>query len=169
MNKSFFFLPLLAAALLWIPSQTFSADEQGGHRMWNDLQLNADQQAKLLTMHNEMKDLRKNQRDEMNTVRLKIKEELSKSNPSKTVLSGFVSDLGKIHEKQIQSHIDHMMQLKTILTPEQFQKVIDKEWNGSEKDMGRQCGHGGMGGCNPKDAKGCSHDCRAKAGSSEGL
>jgi Spy/CpxP family protein refolding chaperone len=169
MNKKTFFLPLLSAALLWIPSQSFSADEQGDHQMWNDLQLNADQKSKLLTMHNEVKDLRKNQRDEINAVRQKIKEELSKSNSSKTILSGFVSDLGKLHEKQIQSHIDHMMQLKTILTPEQFQKVIDKEWNGSKMGMGRQGNHEGAGGCNPKDAKGCSHDCRAKASSATGM
>jgi Spy/CpxP family protein refolding chaperone len=162
MNKKTFFLQFLTAALLWIPSQSFSGDNQGAHRMWNDLQLNADQQAKLLTTHNEMQTLRKTQMDEVSAVRVKIKEELAKSNPSKTVLSGFVSELGDLHEKQMQSHIDHMMQLKTILTPEQFQKVIDKQWNGRENEMGRMGGHGAKGGCNAKDAKGCSNDCSAK-------
>jgi Spy/CpxP family protein refolding chaperone len=165
MNKRNFLLPFLTTALLWIPSQSFSGENQGAHRMWNDLQLNADQQSKLLTIHNESQAIRKAQMDEESTVRGKIKEELAKSNPSKTVLSGFANELGNLHEKQIQSHIDHMLQLKAILTPEQFQKVIDKQWNGQEKGMrgmGRMGGHDTTGGCNAKDAKDCSKDCPAK-------
>jgi Spy/CpxP family protein refolding chaperone len=161
-NKRTFFLPLLTAALLWVPTQSFSAENQGAHRMWNDLQLNADQQSKLSTMHNEMQNLRKNQLEETSAVRAKIKEELAKSSPSKPVLSGFVNELGKLHEKQMQAHIDHMLQLKAVLTPEQFQKVINKQWNGRNNKMGAMGGHGSKGDCNAKGAKGCSNDCSAR-------
>ena len=158
MNKKSFFLPLLTAAFLWIPSQSFSADNQGPHRMWNELGLSADQQTKLSTIHNEMKEVRKSQQAEESSVRIKIKDELVKDSPSKTVLSGFVGELEKLHGKQMQSHIDHMIQLKTILTPEQFQKVIDKQWNGRGNGMGRQ-------GC--EGQKNCKKDCSSK-GAMEG-
>ncbi len=159
MNKFIFSLSLLTAVIFMLPSNSSSQENQSRpHRMWDQLGLDADQKAKLLSMHNEMQEIRKKNIEAETAVRVKIKDELTKNNPSKSVLSGYVSELGKLHDQKIQSHIDHLLQIKSILTPEQFQKVIDNQWNG------RGYGEGKMrhGACGAKDTGSCSakHGCK---------
>lgn len=162
MSKFIFFLPLLTAAIVLLPSNSSAQQNRfHQHRLWNSLGLDADQKAKLLTMHNEMRDIRKKNIEAETAVRVKIKDELSKSNPSKNVLSGYVDELGKLHDHMIQSHIDHLLQIKTILTPDQFHKVIDKQWNG----CGYGEGKGRHGACGVNDTGSClsKHGCKKNA------
>lgn len=108
--------------------------EMGERAGWaSDLGLTQEQQSKLLKIHNEMRDIRVKHRESIASVRLKIRNELAQPNPSKQVLDGLAVELGKLHTGQIQNNTEQMLKIKAILTPEQFSKVIDKEWAGHRK------------------------------------
>ncbi len=133
MKNIAFFFSLIIAALLLTPTNSVSQDNPPHHRMWDDLSLTGDQKAKLMKMHSEMQNIRKKNMEEQRALRMKIKEELTKDTPSKETLSNYAKELGKLHNTQIENNIEHLIQLKTILNKEQFQKIIDKQWDKRSK------------------------------------
>lgn len=144
---------LISAALL-LPAQSTAQPGEGKHKMWEELGLTADQAEKLKTLHQEMRTARKAHFTEIGNVRKKISEELKNATPSQNVLSGYVTDLNNIQKDMIQKKIDHLLKIKGILTAEQFQKLVDKEWNGLHDDK-RSCPK--MAGC-----KGSKQECSKK-------
>lgn len=160
MKNIAFFFSLMLTVLLLTPQNTVSQDNPPHPRMWNDLSLTDDQKNKLMKMHNEMQSIRKKNMEEQRALRMKIKEELTKDTPSKATLSNYAKELGKLHNAQIENNIEHLIQLKTILNKEQFQTIIDKQWDKRSKGRPHKqagCNHGEMKvkpGCHDKNRMG---------------
>jgi Spy/CpxP family protein refolding chaperone len=105
----------------------------------NDLKLTPDQQSRLKTQHQQMREEGKAVFKEMKKVREKVRAELLKDKPSKPALDEYATQLAGLHKQLIQKRHEHLLQAKAILTPEQFSKLVNREESrpGPEGD-GRQ-------------------------------
>lgn len=126
-------MPLLAASLAFASIAAVAKPPKDcgrpHHRMWNDLKLTEDQKGKLKTLHEEMMSVRDKHFETVKVVRIKIKNELLKDTPSRTVLYGYAGKLGELHKQMSKERGDHLLKVKAIFTPEQFSKMIDKDLN----------------------------------------
>jgi Spy/CpxP family protein refolding chaperone len=93
-----------------------------------ELNLTADQQAKLKTVHEDRMATAKPLFEQMKTIRDKLKTELLKTEPSKQVLDGYASQLGDLHRQLVQNMNEHLLRVKAILTTEQFSKMVNFDW-----------------------------------------
>ena len=101
----------------------FKAMEQ---HMVQELGLNKDQQVKMKSLHADMKNIRKEHGDRMKVIMDKSKNELLKDSPSRAVLYGLAKEMGDLRTAMAKKEADHLLKLKTILTPEQFKKLLSK-------------------------------------------
>jgi Spy/CpxP family protein refolding chaperone len=96
------------------------------HQKWfAQLNLTDDQKAKLKDMRKEMGEFRKVNFEKMKALREKSKVEFLKAAPSKTVLYGFAKEMGDLHKAMAEKMADHILKMKTILTKEQFEKMLN--------------------------------------------
>jgi Spy/CpxP family protein refolding chaperone len=102
--------------------------KEGPQYNWADLGLTEDQKAKLKEIHEEMADARKENFEAVKALRVKIKEELLKNDPAKSMLDSYADELGKLHKEMSRARNEHLLKVKKILTAEQFSKVVNKEW-----------------------------------------
>lgn len=119
--------------------------------MWSDLGLTEDQNVKLKQLHQEIKGIRSKNFEAVRAVRLKIREELAKPNPSSEQLDLYASELGNLHKEMVQQHNNHLLKVKTILSTEQFSKLLSKErdgfgmhWKNKKANHGGQCSKSGV-------------------------
>jgi Spy/CpxP family protein refolding chaperone len=91
---------------------------EGGHE---DLGLNADQKAKHDALHKEMQPIVKEHMKIMKDIRDKMKTEFLKPNPDQYVLTGLSEQSQKAMADFAAKRIDHLLKLKAILTPQQFE------------------------------------------------
>ena len=91
-----------------------------------ELGLTKDQQIKMKTLHIQMEALRKEQRDKIKAIIDKGKAELLKDSPAKTVLYGLARDMGNLRQEMAEKEADNLLKLKSILTYEQFKKILDR-------------------------------------------
>jgi Spy/CpxP family protein refolding chaperone len=126
-------LGLIAGSLIAFPfsiaAKPDSAMMEKHHeKMMADLKLSADQKAKLKDQRSKHMESMKPFREKMKGIRERIKAELLKPQPSKQALDGFAVELGDLHKQMAQMRNDHLLQLKSILTPEQFSKLVNRDW-----------------------------------------
>jgi Spy/CpxP family protein refolding chaperone len=115
-----------------------NGDSTHNHPMKNkfaELNLTADQKEKLKALHKEGMAAAKPLFDQMKAVREKAKAELLKASPSKQVLDDYASQLGDLHKQLVQNLHLQALKAKTILTPEQFSKMVNFQWMGPEQGM----------------------------------
>ena len=146
MNKPLFIISLLTFSLMTVSSpfaQAKSPDQDKPHKMWTELGLNEDQKAKLKAIHSENKDAFKKYAESIKSIRLKIKDELLKQNPSQQVLDTYARQLGDIHAEIAKAHQQRLLKVKGILTPEQFSKLLTMEANGPRGFGGHEGKHHG--------------------------
>ena len=129
-------------------------------KMWMELNLTDEQKEKLRTLHEEMQPIRKKHMESVKAVRDKIKTELLKSEPSQNTLYGYAGELGELHKQMTKDRTDHLLEVKKILSPEQFSKLVEREGK-----MGRGEGFGHRGGKYPHKRGG---DYPHKSGGAEG-
>ena len=125
----------LAGTLMLSPLAAFAQPDdtmmqRPFQKMIKELNLTQDQKTKLKALRMQMKESRQQIFNQMKGVRNKIKEELLKDKPSKTVLDGYASQLGELSKQIAQKLADHLLQVKAILTPEQFTKLVNHDWMG---------------------------------------
>jgi len=106
--------------------------------MFADLNLTADQKTKLKELHKTHKESHKQVFDQMKALRDQTKAELLKAEPSKVVLDQLAAQMGDLHKQLAAKRAGHLLQVKAILTPEQFSKLLSRE-------PGAQCQKGKMG------------------------
>jgi Spy/CpxP family protein refolding chaperone len=82
-------------------------------------------------------------------LKAKVKEELLKEEPSRKTIDKYTREIAANREKMHMNRIDHMFEIKKILTPEQWKVFVARHWDG----MGR--GHD----CMDRGARGRGHDC----------
>jgi Spy/CpxP family protein refolding chaperone len=123
---SVFFLSLIMSAsnAFCVTDSTARAADSTHQKWWAQLNLSEDQKAKLKTLRVDMKDFRKANFEKMKSILDKSKEELLKAAPSKVVLYGYAKEMGDLHKAMSEHMADHMLKMKTILSKEQFQKLL---------------------------------------------
>lgn len=109
--------------------------EDGHHAMWKELGLTETQRASLKTLREDQMTGLKEIAGKMREVRLTVKNELLKDNPGDAVLDRAAKDAGDLAEAMTTSFIDHLLEVKKVLTPEQFAKVMVME-HGNFPGMG---------------------------------
>jgi Spy/CpxP family protein refolding chaperone len=116
-------------------------------KWWAQLNLTDDQKTKLKSLRADMKDFRKANFEKMKSLLEKSKEELLKAAPSKAVLYGYAKEIGDLHKAMSEHMADHMMKMKAILTKEQFQKFLSRDFRqGMDRPgAGPHPSHGGPG------------------------
>jgi len=124
-------------------SASFSRDSTR-HKMWAQLGLSEDQKAKLKDMRTSMREFRKQNFEKMKVILDKSKEELLKQNPSQSVLYGYANEMGNLHREMSKQMADHMLKIKSILSKEQFTKLLSNEFR--PPMPGGPHGHPGHGG-----------------------
>lgn len=117
-----------------------------GARMAQELGLSEQQQADLKALREKHRAERKDTRGEVKALRKQIAEELKKSSPSKSKIKTLADKIGAIHSANAIRMADHMLEVKKILTPEQFSKMLDlkeQKGNNGPKHKGKGRGPGG--------------------------
>lgn len=133
MSKQLVIASLLAFSMMIVSSpfaQDKGPDQDKPHKMWAELGLNEDQKAKLKEIHSDNKDSFKKYGESIKSIRLKIKDELLKANPSQSVLDNYARQLGDIHTEMAKAHQQRLLKVKGILTTEQFTKLLNMEAEG---------------------------------------
>lgn len=117
-----------------------------GTRMAQELGLSEKQQADLKVLREKHRAERIDIRTEVKALRKEIAEELKKSTPSKSKIKTLADKIGAIHSANAVRMADHMLEVKKILTPEQFSKMLDikeKKGNKGPNHQGKGRGPGG--------------------------
>ena len=131
---------LLTSSIAFSAQPNDSAAEKHHQKMMADLKLTADQKTKLQALHKDMDTSVKALVEQMKGINEKVKAELLKDQPSKQVLDGYATQVAGIQKQLIQKRCDHVLQVKTILTKEQFSKHLSNECicplSGMCEDMG---------------------------------
>ena len=133
------------------------AGKEPQYRMFADLNLSDQQKTDLKKLHTEMTELRQKHLEAVKEVRKKMKDELLKESPSQNVLYGYAGELGELHKQMSKDHVDHLLKVRKILTPEQFSKLV-------EKQEGMDFGKGFMGRCGGGGCRGMKGKCPHQKG-----
>jgi len=137
---------LVSSSIAFSAQPNESAMEKHHQKMMVDPTVTADQKAKIQALHKDMEGKGKSLFDQMKGINEKVKVELLKDQPSKQVLDGYATQLADIQKQLLQKKYDHILQVKTILTKEQFSKHISHEWMGPQcAGMHEEMGEGGHG------------------------
>ncbi len=127
-------LGLVFTVMLAVPP-VFSAQDSASisrdstrHKMWTQLGLSEDQKAKLKDMRKDMREFRKQNFEKMKVLLDKSKDELLKQSPSKTALYGYAKEIGDLHREMSQKMADHMLKIKSVLSKDQFVKLLSNEF-----------------------------------------
>jgi Spy/CpxP family protein refolding chaperone len=123
---------LFTSSIVFSAQPNDSAMEKHHQKMMADLKLTADQTTKIQALHKDMLEKGKALSDQMKMISEKVKVELLKDQPSKPVLDGYATQLADIQKQLLQKRYDHVLQVKTILTKEQFSKHLSHEWMGPQ-------------------------------------
>jgi Spy/CpxP family protein refolding chaperone len=121
----FLCIALLSAALA---SATASADdkraEHPAKKMWAELGLSAEQEAKFKEINLRHGPARRESALRIEELREKINQELLRDRPSKSMLIQYAGTIGEIQKKMSLASISHLLDVKDVLTPAQFKAFV---------------------------------------------
>ncbi|HZJ73761.1 MAG TPA: hypothetical protein VFC87_03050 [Perlabentimonas sp.] len=89
----------------------------------NDLRFNTEQEKLFASMRAEYAEQTRNNRIVLKNHYNLIMNELNKSDPQRTLLDSLAKEVGKLHEQQQQATIDHLITLREICSPEQYNQL----------------------------------------------
>jgi Spy/CpxP family protein refolding chaperone len=154
---------LLAAvcvsALAILPASAGQDHNEGGkgegfHHggMFSELNLTQEQKEKLKSLHQDMKQQRETMFEKMKNLRQQIKDEIMKDTPNQQLLGQLADQSAQLHKEMTMQRFNHLLQMKSVLTKEQLEKLLDRDWGGPEGGPGPRpgCQKDGM-----KDGKHC--------------
>lgn len=99
-----------------------------GEKLAKELGLSSQQKAQLKSMREEMRGVRKEHIKKMKELRDKSKEDLLKPVPSRDVLYSYARESGELRRIMAEKEVDHILKVKAVLTPEQFIKLLSKDF-----------------------------------------
>jgi Spy/CpxP family protein refolding chaperone len=121
----FLWFALLSAALA---SATASADDRRGdhpaRKMWEELNLTAGQEAKFKEINAQYAPARRENSQRIEELREKINQEILRDKPSKSVLIQYAGTIGELQKKMSLASVGHLLDVKAVLTPEQFKTFV---------------------------------------------
>ena len=140
-------IPLLAIIVM-LATPLFAQPENPEHHGRNkavmeDLNLNDDQQTKLKLLKLDMHKEHILHFDEVKKIRNKIKEELLKEKPSQGTLNGYAKEIGKLHGKLSEKRMAHLLKVKEVLSREQFEKILSREFHKGRSHHNKKQGKSG--------------------------
>ncbi len=121
----------LLTALLLLPA-TGSAQNRKAQFMKKkmaEMGITEEQGTRLKELYREMRTFKKEHMAKVKELREKTKQELLKDNPSRNALSAYSEEMGILHKKMNENRIDHLLKMKAVLTPEQFDKVANHDFS----------------------------------------
>ena len=120
-----FALVMLVPALLFAQMGGMKGECGRGGR---GLDLDADQQLKMEKLSLEKRLATIDLRAEQRKLRLAMNEDLLKDAPDKNALEKYAKSIAANHEKMQMNRIAHMLDVKKILTPEQWKMFVDRHY-----------------------------------------
>ena len=108
-------------------------------RLSEDLNLTPEQKDQMKAHHKESRQTMEKLRGEMKEYRKALKEELKKENPDRPAIARTVAKMKDVQGRMIDQRVNNFLQMKKILTPEQYQKLSEirekkkEEWKGKRK------------------------------------
>jgi len=102
-----------------------------------ELGLSAEQRQAMASQHSQERKLAQELRQKTKAVRLQITEELNKEKTDTAKVNALVAELKALTGQRIDQQIQGIMELKKILTPEQFNALNEKRrQDGSRRKRG---------------------------------
>jgi Spy/CpxP family protein refolding chaperone len=121
----FLWIALLSAVLV---SATASADDKRGdhpaRKMFEELNLSAEQEAKFKEINSQYAPVRRENAHRIEELREKINQEILRDKPSKSMLIQYAGTIGELQKKMSLSSVNHLLDVKAVLTPEQFKTFV---------------------------------------------
>jgi Spy/CpxP family protein refolding chaperone len=122
-------------------SQQVAPAEPSNQWMFANLNLTSDQKAKIQALNDERKAKRVDHAEEIAKIRRQISTELEKEKPDNAKLMAYAGQEADCVEKMTKQHIEQLMKLKEILTKEQFDKLLSRQWRLQQHREMRQARH----------------------------
>ena len=124
-SRMFLWIALLSAVLV---SATASADDKRGdhpaRKMLEELNLSAEQEAKFKEINSQYAPARRENAQRIEELREKINQEILRDKPSKSMLIQYAGTIGELQKKMSLSSVNHLLDVKAVLTPEQFKTFV---------------------------------------------
>jgi len=109
-------------------SASVSADEKRddhpARRMWAELNLTADQEAQFKEINSRYAPARRESAQRIEELREKINQEILRDKPSKSMLIQYAGTIGETQKKMSLASVSHLLEVKAVLTPEQFKTFV---------------------------------------------
>jgi Spy/CpxP family protein refolding chaperone len=124
------------------PAMDSARMEKHHQKMWAELKLTPDQKSKFQALHKQTRETMKPFFEKMKGIMEKSKAELLKPQPSLKTLDGYAAEMGDLHKQMAQKRVEQLLQIKAILTPEQFTKLLSRDFMGPPEGFGPGKGMG---------------------------
>jgi Spy/CpxP family protein refolding chaperone len=121
----FLCIALLSAAL--VSTAASANDGRGNHparKMWEELNLTSEQETKFRELNSRYAPARKEHAQRIEELREKINQEILREKPARSLLIQYAGQIGEIQKKMSLASVDHLLSVKTVLTPEQFKTFV---------------------------------------------
>jgi Spy/CpxP family protein refolding chaperone len=115
--------------------------EKGTH-LKEELNLSDEQSEELKTLKSAHKKEMKTNHQATKAVRLEIFEELRKETPNSSVTNKLSDKIGTLHSEMNKSMVTQLLEIKKILSQEQFEKLLELKGNRGKKGKGMSCPKG---------------------------
>jgi len=141
--KAFLYAAIIAAALFAASPAAADDSRQGrghpGRRIVEELNLTAEQEAKFREINAKHAPIRRNHARQIEELRERINQELLKDRPGRSLLAQLAGQMGETQKKMNIASVQHFLEVKDVLTPEQFKKFTERA------SVGGSSGGGGRG------------------------
>ncbi len=115
------------AGPVWAKEDAYVGGKKGAHfqDLMDKLDLTEEQRETLKARREENLEKMKELREAMNENRQALREELLKDDYSKTAVKKTVREMKDIQGDMIEQRVDHFLQMKEVLTSEQYRKFTE--------------------------------------------
>lgn len=139
---------VLISCLTVLPAQASRGKaEERGVRMTQELNLSQEQQDQMKALRTKSKDAHKAEREEFRTKKNELNDLLKASSVDKKAIDTKIKEISALTEEKMQNRVEHLLKVKEILTPEQFEKFLQMKEERMKQHRGKGKGHGGQGKC----------------------
>lgn len=135
----------ITATLLAAGAVALAAGPFSNPKVVQALKLTPEQQQKLEDLRYQRRKDGANLRRDMELKRLDLERELDKDTPDVAALDRLLDEQGALRTKMGKARIHQMLDMKKILTPEQWNKVRDRMRERRAERIGNRRGPGGFG------------------------
>ena len=141
-SKALLFLAFLAVTLL--PTIGMASDGEqastSARRLWEELNLTPDQEAKFRDINAKHAPARRDHARRLEEVRARMNQELLKDRPSRSLLAQYAGQMGEFQKQMNIASVNHMLDVKAVLTAEQFNTFLSRASIGGSGGTRRQSG-----------------------------